>query len=78
MKERVPRQYSLVRLTDQVTTWSTENGHRNSPLLQDAVFVYLGEIPNMEGHCVVVRHKGGLILSGYHIDSFVEIPEDET
>ena len=47
-KNKAPRQYSLVRLVDEIKEWHIANV-KDSPLLQDDVFVYLGEIPNMDG-----------------------------
>lgn len=71
----VPRQYSLVRFCfDQFTPES----HCKYPFTQDGVYVFFGEIPNMPGHCVVADHRTGQLYSGYHIESFVEIPGDET
>ena len=64
-----PRQYSLVRYTGPVGT-----GH---PLVRGQSYIYLGEIPNMPGHVVVFAHQTGRIFSGYHIDNFVEMTEDE-
>ena len=59
--ENVPRQYSLVK--DKYN--------------DDLVYVYLGEIPNMPGHCVVVNNKTKEIKSGMHIENYVELTEDE-
>ena len=39
--------------------------------------LYLGEIPNMPGHCVVIR-KDGVVVWALHEDEFEEVPEDET
>ena len=42
--------------------------------------LYLGEIPNMLGHCAVVtfdRREGGRVLWGCHLDSFRYATEDE-
>jgi hypothetical protein len=33
-------------------------------------FIYMGEIPNMRGHCVVADYETGRIHSGYHIENF--------
>ena len=33
-------------------------------------FVFLGEIPNMPGHCVVADCDTGKVHSGYHIENF--------
>jgi hypothetical protein len=40
-------------------------------------FVYLGEIKQMVGHCIIVGYETGRIFSGYHADTFQEIPEDD-
>lgn len=40
-------------------------------------FVFLGEIEQMPGHCVVVRLSDNKIFTCYHTDSFVELTEDE-
>ena len=41
-----------------------------------AAVLFLGEIPNMPGHCAVVT-RSGLVLWGYHLDSFRLATEDE-
>lgn len=66
-----PRQFSLVTLRDAA---------RGSeyPFAADLPLVYLGEIPNMAGHCVVAGSESGRIYTGYHIDTFVELSENET
>ena len=38
--------------------------------------VYLREIPNMGGHCVVLRN-GKMPLVGYHLDRFELLDEDD-
>jgi cell division protein FtsX len=43
----------------------------------DNFFIYLGEIPNMLGHCVVVGYESGKIYSGYHIENFRLPTENE-
>lgn len=44
---------------------------------EDKFFIYLGEIPNMLGHCVVIGMKSERIFMGYHIDDFRLPTEDE-
>jgi hypothetical protein len=44
---------------------------------KDNFFIYLGEIPNMLGHCVVVGYESGKIYSGYHIENFRLPTENE-
>ena len=71
----MPRQYSLVRFDvgDLDESW-----WEKYPFEKNGVYVFLGEIPNMPGHCVVVDFKTGKLISGYHTENFEEIPEDET
>ena len=70
----MPRQHALVRLAKEHKNW-LESNDKSSPLLSHEVFVYLGEIPNMRGHCIVVGHPHGAVMSGYHVDNFEEVPE---
>ena len=70
-----PRQYSLVKfdysgMTDE---WVKEY----KKIFDVDIFIYLGEIPNMPGHCVLLRHSDGAHFFGYHIENFVELTEDE-
>ena len=44
---------------------------------KDKFFIYLGEIPNMLGHCVVIGMKSEKIFMGYHIEDFRLPTEDE-
>jgi hypothetical protein len=69
------RQYALVELAnDFKKAMATDKDH---PIMQENAFIYFGEIPNMLGHCVVSGHKSGKIFSGYHIENFQEITEEE-
>jgi len=47
------------------------------PFKANGVYVFLGEIANMPGHCIVAEIKTGRLLSGYHSDNFEELPADE-
>lgn len=69
-----PRQYSLVRF--RFDTLPPEY-HGLYPFTREGVYVFFGEIPNMPGHCLVADHKTGLVYSGFHTESFVELPPDE-
>lgn len=40
-------------------------------------YIFLGEITNMPGHCVICSYDTGKIYSGYHTDNFVVVPENE-
>lgn len=77
-EDEVIPQYSIIR----VRTWYMKElraafGHSH-PLLETALFIYLGEIPNMPGHCVVAQHGGtGMTISGFHTESFEVVPEED-
>lgn len=43
----------------------------------DKVYIFLGEIPQMPGHCIVVSMNEGKILTGYHTENFIELTEEE-
>lgn len=78
MTVSVPRSYSLVKLSKDMEDWLKAKSKSDSPLLQDSRFIFLGEIPNMPGHCVVAAFSSGKLISGYHTDNFVEIdPEND-
>ena len=40
-------------------------------------FVYIGDIVQMPGHCIVVRMSDGQNFAGYHTDDFIELTEEE-
>lgn len=70
------RQYALVwHNKESVDFYSKSGFFKADPLM---LFIYLGEIPNMGGHGIFIGRESGKIYSGLHIDSFEEIPEDET
>lgn len=69
------RQYAFIKLTEDFKTAMAND--KDHPIMQEDVFIYFGEIPNMLGHCVVSGHKSGRVFSGYHIDNFQELTEEE-
>lgn len=73
----VPRRLSLVRLTSTCREWFRRSSRTENPLLREDAFVFLGEIPNMPAHCVVLGSKSGQLLSGFHTENFEEIPQEE-
>ena len=66
-----PRQFALVKMADR-NDFFYVSGYFDP---KDNVFIYLGEIPNMLGHCIVVGAFTGKVYSRIHIDNFVEITE---
>jgi len=78
INQGVPRLNSLVKfdkkgLTEKDIEFYPEEFKKQSCL------VYLGEIPNMPGHCIVMSFEryDHAIYTGYHTDNFVELTEDE-
>ena len=65
---KVPRKNSLVRCVD-------DNVIRLYRYLEGDL-LFLGQIPNMPGHCVVVD-KHGRVSFGWHVENFVELTEEE-
>jgi hypothetical protein len=49
---------------------------RGYPFNPNEVMLFLGEILQMPGHCVVVR-RSGQVVWGYHTDNFREPTDDE-
>ena len=69
-QEKKPRQYSLVKFNFYQLP-------KKYPFTKNGVYVFLGEIVNMPGHCIVIDHKTGKIYSGYHTENFVECSESQ-
>ena len=74
----VPRRLSLVRFVSVRSQKGLRAASAHHPFKKTAVYVFLGEIPNVPGHCVVIDAKIGKVYSGYHTENFREIPPDET
>ena len=51
--------------------------HKKYPFKKDKVYIFLGEIAQMPGHCIVAEYKTGKIICGYHTENFIELTEDE-
>jgi hypothetical protein len=73
-RDPVPRRLSLVKLNKQRISSKVTPRY---PFQMDAVFVFLGEIPNMREHCVLLEVSSGRCFSGFHSNLFVEISPDD-
>ena len=51
--------------------------HSQYPFSRRDVFVYLGDIVQMPGHCILIRMSDGKGFAGYHTDEFVRVPDEE-
>lgn len=63
---------SIVKLTEHGEQYNGNRFHRD-----DFQFVYLGEIPNMLGHVVVVGWSTGKFYAGFHPENFRLLRDDE-
>jgi len=68
--EGYPRPFSLVRLINIPGETLNPDTAR---LSKDAMYVFLGEIPNLTGHCVLADCATGQIHAGCHTGSFIEL-----
>ena len=50
--------------------------HRGYPFTDKEVLLFLGEVRQMPGHCVVAT-KDGRVVWGYHMTNFVIVPEKD-
>jgi len=73
-----PRRLSLVKFLLPVSPRVGGAKTLRYPFKEEESYVFLGEIPNMVGHCVVADRKDGKIYAGYHTEVFRELSADET
>ena len=48
----------------------------NYPFKNNEILLFLGEIKQMKGHCIIVN-GAGKVFWGYHTNNFVEPNDDE-
>jgi hypothetical protein len=73
------RQYAIVRINKKTEQcFEKKKYNKGPPKWMTELPIYLGEIPNMPGHGVLLSRLDNKIYAGYHIDYFEEVPEDET
>jgi len=63
----IPRNLSLVKFEGRIL----------HPFTGNSRLLFMGEIPNMEEHCVIFDIDTQKTYIGYHTDNFVELTEDE-
>lgn len=69
------RQYALIREKPEYANDPTAT--LKALDIKDEKFIFLGEIPNMEGHCVIIGFGSGKVHCGFHIDRFEEVEDNE-
>ncbi len=68
------KQYTLVKFDYKALLLKY---HKFYPFKENEHFVFLGEIVQMPGHCIVISMSDGKIYTGYHTENFIECTEDE-
>ncbi len=74
-RPKSPRKLSLVKFDHSSLP---RRYWQKYPFRADRVLIFIGEISNMKGHCIVADYKTGRLYSGYHTNNFVELRQDET
>jgi hypothetical protein len=70
-----PRQYAFVKF--DMEGYDPEiQGMYQYPFKLNKRYTFLGEIPNMPGHCIVMD-SDGKTFTGFHTENFVELTFDE-
>jgi hypothetical protein len=72
-----PRRLALVKFRPPAEPALGNSKKIRYPFKEDEAYVFLGEIPNMPGHCVVAERIGGKLYAGYHSQLFTELSDDE-
>ena len=44
---------------------------------ENEVYIFMGDIEQMPGHCILCNFKTGKMIIGYHTDNFIPLTEDE-
>lgn len=70
---KIPRQNALVQVKEDYKTFLVTNSFKDSNLLKDDIFIYLGKIPNMIGCCIVVGYTSGIVTCGTPSECFEEL-----
>jgi hypothetical protein len=74
-KRRKPQRLSLVRFE---APWLSPKQRRAYPFKRRGTYLFVGEVANMPGRCVVLDWKANRTYLGYHTENFVQLSEDET
>ena len=66
------RQYAFVRFDFDTLPEEYRKGY---PFYPKCRYVFLGEIPNFSGHCIVMDDNGKHYV-GFHTDNFIELSDE--
>ena len=78
VKIHIPRQYSLVRYDVSNETAEHQKFFQEGFLAFSPHnrYIFLGEIPNLPGACLVTDDKGAM-YAGYNTENFIELTDEE-
>ena len=62
---------------DKTTVFSESYDKYYAPTFEGKTFIFLGEVPNAPGHCILADLSTGLIIGMYHIENFRKATQDE-
>jgi len=71
---KTPRQYSICKFSDAHYPLEYQ---RQYPMTTDQLYIFMGEIPNMLGHCIVMNKDTKEIHVAWHCDLFKELSDDD-
>lgn len=81
MSDAIPRALSLVRFTKEFSDFMEDyykrNPNKDNQFTGDEQFIFLGEIPNMPEHCVIINVATRETTIGHHIENFIELTSEE-
>jgi len=70
-----PRYLSWVKIDPSLS--DEHMNHYKKHLGRADFLLYMGEIPNQPGHCVIFNQDDNKMHVGYHIETFIEMTEGE-
>ena len=71
---KMPEQYSICRFSDEHYPREYQGQY---PMAKDAFYIFMGEIPNMMGHCIAMNKDTKEIHVAWHCDLFHEITDED-
>lgn len=74
-KYKIPRKLSLVKF-DYEKMPEKDHKYYIDTFKKNEHCIFLGEIPNMPGHSVIIKNNGTIIF-GWHTEDFIELTVDE-
>jgi hypothetical protein len=72
------RQYAIVQVTKSYRDLLIHHNHEDSILASGRSFIFLGEIPNQQGHAVLIDCITNENVIGVHMGNLYELSDDET